>query len=75
MKPFDQISTTNTVDKRFDLAVGEKEICGSNDVWGERLCLFRALSDSQNRLSTRWYKEVEDDEKENDARLPLQFPA
>ena len=33
MEPFDQISTTNTVDKRFDLAVGEKEICGSNDVW------------------------------------------
>ncbi|CAL9063101.1 unnamed protein product, partial [Musa banksii] len=33
MEPFDQISITNTVDKRFDLAVREKEICGSNGVW------------------------------------------
>ncbi|CAL9071060.1 unnamed protein product, partial [Musa textilis] len=35
MEPFDQISTVPrpaiTVDERFDLAVGEKESCGSND--------------------------------------------
>ncbi|RWW08450.1 hypothetical protein GW17_00028110 [Ensete ventricosum] len=52
MGRFDQISTV-TVNKRFDLAV---EGWGKRKLWLPSVnprCLFRAFSDSQNRLSTQ----------------------